>query len=427
MRQPLSAGVTRVRLLNPLAAFLKAETSGALVLLLATVAALLWANSRWGDAYEALWRIELGIGLGEAGRIGFDLRHLVNDGLMTLFFLVVGLEIKRELAVGELADRRKAMLPFVAAVGGMIVPAAVYAAMNAGGPGERGWGIPVATDIAFALGVLALLGRGLPGALRIFLLSLAITDDIGSIVVIAIFYSDSLEPGALLGALALLSLVVLLWRTPRGLWRPVLIALSMGATWVAVVVSGVHPTIAGVALGLIAPVDGPAGTSPAERLERALHPWTSYLVIPIFALANAGIRIDPGVLASSVSSPITLGIILGLVAGKLLGVSAGAYIAVRAGIAVLPRGVRWSHIVGVAAVAGIGYTVSLFIADLSFGGTAAAVEAKMGVLFGSAIAAGLAAILLRLPKRAAASPLGRADDREVVQLPDRYVRKRPAM
>jgi NhaA family Na+:H+ antiporter len=409
VRRPLRLSTSPLRLVTPLAAFLKAETTGALVLLLATASGLLWANSALADVYEAVWRTELAMELGEGRRVTVDLRHVVNDGLMTLFFLVVGLEIKRELAVGELADRRKAALPIVAALGGMVVPAAIYAVLNAGGDGARGWGIPIATDIALALGVLALFGRGLPAALRIFLLSLAIADDIGSILGIAIFYTEAIQVTGLAAAAALLGLLALLWRV-RESWTDVPIALSMAATWVAVLFSGVHPTIAGVALGLITPTNARHGPPPAERLERSLHPWTSYVVIPVFALANAGIRIDPEVVAASAASAVTLGIVLGLVAGKILGVSAAAYLGVRTGIASLPTGVRWSHVVAVAAVAGIGYTVSLFITDLSFGGTAAAVEAKIGVLLGSAVAAAIGAVLLRVSAGRSSVGLRRAEE-----------------
>lgn len=386
--------------ISPVAEFLAAETTGALVLLMATAAALAWANSPAAGSYHELWETDLAFRLGEATLVSLDLRHWVNEGLMVLFFFVVGLEVKRQLVDGELADRRKATLPIVAALGGMIVPALIYTAFNAGGPGHRGWGIPIATDIAVALGLLALLGRGAPAALRIFLLSVAIADDIGSIVVIAAFYSGQIDTTALVLAAILLAAVVGLWKIPA-FWSDPPIVVLMAGVWAAVLASGIHPTIAGVALGLITPAGPSRQPSPAERLEHSLHPWTSYLVIPVFALANAGIAIDASGLGAAMSSPVTVGVVFGLVLGKLVGVSAGAYLAVRTGLGLLPNGVRWPHIVSAAALAGIGYTVSLFIASLSFADTQVGEEAKIGILLGSLSSAVLGAILLRLSLRKA--------------------------
>lgn len=386
--------------ISPVAEFLAAETTGALVLLIATAAALAWANSPAAGSYHELWETDLAFRLGEATLVSLDLRHWVNEGLMVLFFFVVGLEVKRQLVDGELADRRKATLPIVAALGGMIVPALIYTAFNAGGPGYRGWGIPIATDIAVALGLLALLGRGAPAALRIFLLSVAIADDIGSIVVIAAFYSGQIDTTALVLAVILLLVVVGLWKI-SAFWSDPPLVVLMAGVWAAVLASGVHPTIAGVALGLITPAGPSRQPSPAERLEHSLHPWTSYLVIPVFALANAGIAIDASGLGAAMSSPVTVGVVLGLVLGKLVGVSAGAYIAVRTGLGLLPNGVSWPHIVSAAALAGIGYTVSLFIASLSFADTQVGEEAKIGILLGSLSSAVLGAILLRLSLRKA--------------------------
>lgn len=391
MTGPSRAGF---RLRPAIVAFLAAETTGAFVLLFATAAALVWANSAWRDSYDALWRVPVSMALGDL-HAEFDLRHLVNEGLMTLFFFVVGLEIKRELTVGELASRRKAALPIVAALGGMLVPALIYVALNTSGPGQRGWGIPIATDIAFAVGVLALVGRGLPATLRVFLLSVAIVDDIGSIVVIAIFYTGSVDVRALAIAVACVAAVAMLWRV-RGTWSAVPLVVGMIAAWLAVLASGVHPTIAGVVLGLTTPARGDGGATPAERLGWTFHPWTSYVVIPLFALANAGVAIEAETLGAALGSPVTIGIVVGLVLGKLLGVTAGAYVGVRAGLVALPEGVRWANVVAVSAVAGIGYTVSLFIADLSFAGSPILPEAKVGILFGSLVAGLLGAALLRM-------------------------------
>ncbi|MBI2170382.1 MAG: Na+/H+ antiporter NhaA, partial [Actinobacteria bacterium] len=310
----------RLPVISPLAEFLAAETTGALFLLGATAAALIWVNSPAAPSYHDLWATEVALRLGDRAVASLDLRHWVNEGLMALFFFVVGLEVKRQLVDGELADRRKAALPIVAAVGGMIAPALIYLAFNGGGPGHRGWGIPIATDIAFALGVLALVAPGAPAALRVFLLSVAIADDIGSIIVIAAFYAGDLDLVALALALAFLAAIVALWRV-QAFWSDPPLVLLMVGVWGAVLASGVHPTIAGVALGLVTPAGPMPPTSPAERLEHSLHPWTSRVVIPLFALANAGIAVDLTAVSAAISSPVTIGIVLGLVLGKLLGVT----------------------------------------------------------------------------------------------------------
>jgi len=376
-------------------AFLQTETAGAVVLLVGALVALAWANSPWKSAYESLWSTELSLGLGDAS-VSEDLRHWVNEGLMALFFLVVGLEIKRELAVGELRDWRTATLPVLAALGGMVVPAVLFTAVNLGQEGIKGWGVPTATDIAFALGVLALLGSRINPALRLFLLTLAIVDDIGAIVVIAIFYSDGIR-WLPLAASALLLLAVGLLPRARVYWLPAYGLLAV-ATWALVSASGVHATIAGAALGLLAPArpaapsqvvrrwsgalsEEPAasdrdrmcelassGKSVTERLEQALHPLTSFVVVPVFALANAGVTFERGALSAPGAAAVAGGIVLGLVLGKILGISGFSFLAVRLGLGSLPSQVRWSEVVGVGAVAGIGFTVSLFIADLAFTG-----------------------------------------------------------
>jgi NhaA family Na+:H+ antiporter len=405
------------------------------LLLVAAVASLGWANSPWRGAYDALWHTQLTVRLGD-WQLSEDLRHWVNDGLMALFFLVVGLEIKRELTTGELRQARAAALPAIAALGGMVVPALLYLALNPSGEAARGWGIPMATDIAFALGVLAIVGRGLPAALRSYLLALAIVDDIGAILVIAVFYSGSISWGPLLTAGALLALVLVLQRL-RVRWTFVYVLVGIGL-WLATFESGVHATIAGVALGLATPavafqrpravsieahriadhtVDDPVppdadahhwlylagltreAVSPLARVEELLHPWTSYLVIPVFALANAGVSISRSSLRDAVTSSVTLGVVAGLLIGKTLGVSAFTWAATSTKIATLPEGVRWSQLVGVAVLAGIGFTVSLFITSLAFATPAIQDTAKVGILAASLLAGLLGALLLARARR----------------------------
>jgi NhaA family Na+:H+ antiporter len=417
-------------ILRPLQAFLRTEEASGILLLAAAVAALGWANSPWRASYDAIWRTKLTIGLG-TWSLAEDLRHWVNDALMALFFLVVGLEIKRELTTGELRQPRAAALPAIAALGGMVVPALLYLATNRSGEPARGWGIPMATDIAFALGVLALVGRGLPAALKSFLLALAIVDDIGAILVIAVFYSGSIAVLPLLAAGALLALVLVLQRL-QVRWTAVYVLLGVGV-WLATLQSGVHATIAGVALGLATPavpfqrpravsleahriadgtVDDPeppdadahhwlhlAGlsreaVSPLARLEHLLHPWTSWVVIPVFALANAGVPISSSTLGEALGSRVALGVVVGLVVGKGVGVTVFTWLATRTGITRLPEGVGWGHLVGMAALAGIGFTVSLFVTSLAFRTPAVQEAAKLGILAASLLAGLLGALLL---------------------------------
>jgi NhaA family Na+:H+ antiporter len=401
---------------RPLREFLQTEAAGGILLLVATVSALLWVNSPFGDSYETFWHTEIGIRIANF-EVADDLRHWVNDGLMVIFFFVVGLEIKRELVVGELNDPRRAALPVLAALGGMVLPAVIYGALNAGGEGAAGWAIPMATDIAFAVGVLTLLGGRCPDSLKIFLLSLAIVDDIGAILVIAAFYSGGLQLGWLSVALSLLGVVVGM-RVWHIWWTPLYVVVGFGV-WFATLESGVHATVAGVALGLLTPARpaDPKGTgdalqeasaftkdpgpgairrvtvqakeviSVAERQEHFLHPWTSYAVIPIFAFANAGVRVNTGLVESAITSPVTWGIVAGLIAGKLLGITGFSWLATRIGIASFPQDVSRRHLVGVGAIAGIGFTVSLFIAGLAFDDPQLIDEAKIGILLGSAAAA----------------------------------------
>jgi Na+:H+ antiporter, NhaA family len=427
-RQPLVP--PPLRLPTPLREYLREEAAGGVVLMAAATVALVWANSPWRAAYAALWETSLAIQVGRFG-IEADLRHWVDDGLMTLFFLVVGLEIKRELVAGELATWRKAALPVVAAVGGMAVPAAIYAAGNARGPGAPGWGVPMATDIAFALGVLALLGSRVPAALKVFLLTLAVVDDLGSIAVVALFYSRGVDPAALALAAGLLVLVAVLVRA--GIWwLPLHIGLGV-ALWLAMWRSGVSPALAGVAMGLLTPARPTAppevardrggalavelagdprpprlremlrearGTVPlAERLAHDLHPVSAFVVVPLFALANAGVSLERGGLAAPGAGAVLGGVLAGRVLGKLAGISLATWLAVRLGLASRPEATSWSQLAGVATVAGIGFTVPLFVADLAFPDGRFQAPVKLGLLLASVVAGAAGALVLVLAAR----------------------------
>ncbi len=414
--RPLARAVGR-----PLAAFLDIEAASGAFLLAATATALVWANSPWDQSYIDFWHTEISVTVGNFS-VSDDLTHWVNDGLMTIFFFVVGLEIKRELVAGELRERSAALLPGIAALGGMLVPAAIFVAVNAGGAGGAGWGIPMATDIAFALALVAVFGSRVPPRLKVFLLTLAIVDDIGAIVVIALFYTDHVSLGWLSEA-AVLGVAVFVLRRANVRYLPVYVVLGC-ALWLAMFESGVHATIAGVILGLLTParpfqpeleaealVDELEGrddlkaedvrrtsqliresVSPAERIEHALHPWTSFVIIPVFALANAGVPLTGEPLRDA--SPVVVGIVLGLVVGKLVGITAFSWLATRLPGVDLPDGVRWSQVIGIAAVAGIGFSVSLFITDLAFDDAALQSEAKLAILLASALAAALGFLIL---------------------------------
>ncbi len=391
---------------------------------MAAIVALAWANSPWQAAYERLWTTELIFSIG-GFELAEDLRHWVNEGLMVLFFFVVGLEIKTELVAGELSDARRAALPAAAAVGGMVAPALIYTAVNLSGGATQGWGIPVATDIAFAVGVVALLGRRVPQALKIFLLALAIVDDVGAVLVIAFFYTGDLSPIWLAVAAGLLAVVALM-RWLRVWYVPAYAAVGAGL-WLATFQSGVHATVAGVALALFTParplltrpqaqrleaaVDGAGHGGPgqqrdeaflvresqpvAERLQDALHPWTSYVVIPLFALANGGVTLDRHMVGAALESPVTLGVAIGLLAGKPIGVVGFAWLATRLRVAALPSQVSWRQMAGVAVIAGIGFTMSLFIAGLAFSGNSNLYDqAKLGIFSASLLAAAIGAMVL---------------------------------
>jgi len=372
-------------IVDPLRDFLRKEEAGGVVLLVAAVAALVWANSPASGAYVDLWETE----------VWLDLRHWVNDGLMALFFFVVGLEIKRELVCGELRDRRAAALPGIAALGGVVVPVLLFLAVAGGGAAADGWAIPAATDIAFAVGLLALLGDRVPAGARLFLLTIAIVDDIVAITIIAFFYSGDLSPAWLAAGVAALAAARVL-----GARRGWLLALLGAAAWFAVHESGVHATIAGVALGLLVPAGRDAdGSNMIEDLEHRLHPISAFAVVPLFALANAGVDLRGGVLGDALESPVTWGVAAGLVVGKLVGISGATLLALRLGWGTLPEGVTRRHAVGVAALAGIGFTVSLFIASLAYDDPALVDAAKVGIFAGSIGAGALGAGLLRATAR----------------------------
>jgi Na+:H+ antiporter, NhaA family len=396
---------------SPLRAFLHAESAGGIVLVIAAAIALVWANSPAADGYAQFWQQKITLGGGPA-TISHDLRHWVNDGLMALFFFVIGLEIKRELVVGELRDRRAAALPALAAVGGVAVPAILYVVIVGGGEAARGWGIPMATDIAFAVGILALLGRHASTGAKLFLLSVAIADDILAIGVIAIFYSDRVNPWWLATAAGGLLLAVGLRRIGvASPWGYVPIGMLV---WFATLESGVHATLAGVALGLLTPARPVAGRDILEDLERFLHPVSAFLVIPIFALANAGVDLRGGTLGDAFGQPLTWAVIAGLVFGKIIGIGGVTYLVRRLRWGALPGDMHHREILGAAALGGIGFTVSLFITDLAFATETLTGQAKVGILTASVIAAVVgAALLLTAPAGTGASPTSPTNDDRV--------------
>ncbi|MBQ91178.1 MAG: Na+/H+ antiporter NhaA [Acidimicrobiaceae bacterium] len=428
---------------RPMLRFLSVEAAGGIVLVAATIIALAWANSPWSAGYGGFWHSEVHLAIGDWFTLEHDghpltLAEVVNDVVMVLFFLVVGLEIKRELMAGELRRPRAALLPAVAALGGMVVPAAAFLLFNPSGDPSTGWGIPMATDIAFAVGILSLLGNRVPTPLKVFLLTLAIVDDIGAIVVIAIFYTGSLEAEWLVVAAAVLVAVRVLTKM-RVWYTPIYVGLGL-LLWYATFESGIHATLAGVAMGLLAPatpltgpehaseavqpiVDGEVdadtvrragfllgeSVSVAERIEHLLHPLTSLVVIPIFALANAGIELSGDSLADAVGAPVTLGVVFGLVVGKTVGVSVFTLLAVRFRLSALPAGAAPRHIVGVAAISGIGFTVSLFITNLAYDSPLLRDEAKIGVLAASIVAGVIGSTILYRSKPAAIQPAADVD------------------
>ncbi len=437
-----------------LRSFLATEAGGAVLLLAATVVALVWANSAWSGAYDALWSTEAGWRVGPWA-FEMDLHHWVNDAAMAVFFLVIGLEINREVTSGELRNRRTVAVPALGALGGLAVPALIYVAFNAGSPAEHGWGIVMSTDTAFLVGILALFGPRCPDQLRLFLLTLAVVDDIGAITVMALFYTDDLWlPGLLVAAVLVVVILVLRW---LGVWRLAPYALAGIALWGAVYASGVHATLAGVLVGLLVPsrssrpVDvavvpkyakrlaqettaerehltelaARAAVPTSERLQRVLHPWSAYVVVPVFGLANAGVQLDGESLRAAATSPVTIGVAVALVVGNAVGIFGAATLALRLGLGDLPGRVRYSHLLGGAILAGIGFTISLFIAELAFDDEALVEQAKIGILAGlarrrrarvrraPAVRRALAPVLARRGRpaaRAPAAPLAPARD-----------------
>jgi NhaA family Na+:H+ antiporter len=421
--------------------FVHSEVTGSILLLACTVFALVWANSPWAGVYDDLLHTYIGVGWGDSV-FKLSLHHWINDGLMVIFFFVVGLEIKRELVVGELSSFEKASLPVAAAVGGMVAPALLFVALNFGGDAARGWGIPMATDIAFALGVLAIFGKRVPLGLKVFLTALAIADDLGAVAVIALFYTEQINVWALVLAAVVLAILVPVVRL-RVKRRGFVLAL-MVVVWLAVFASGVHATIAGILLAMVIPVrpavrpkefiieaeayldkaknkiqSGNCIVTDREQLdaiesihiragdalpaglmlEHALHPVQVWLILPLFALANAGVALG-GDLGRILASPLALGIIAGLVVGKPLGISLMSWLVVRSGKGRLPAGVTWTQVAGAGCLAGIGFTMSLFVSDLAFNNEVLITTAKVGILAASLSSGILGFVILSrvLPK-----------------------------
>lgn len=408
------------RFTTPIKHYLHIEAAGGIVLLLATIVALFFGNSPWADAYHHFWHTPVGMTIGE-WRIEHSLEHWINDGLMVLFFFLIGLEVKYELILGELRDTRQAILPIMAAIGGMVVPAGVFLAIQHEGSAARGWGIPMATDIAFVVGIMAVLGKRVPHGLRVMLLTLAIADDIGAILVIAVGYSTGVDLTALAWAGAGLVTIAAMARLGVRAFLPYII---MGVlVWYAFLVSGVHATLAGVLIGLMTPARHYVGpelfrefldssatlitaeetpeqrrlleqanrlrqaaretVSPLAYLQTLLHPWVTFLVLPIFALANAGVTIDFAQLAS----PLALAVMLGLLVGKPVGVFVMSWLSIKLRIASLPARTNWARLIGGACLTGIGFTMALFIANLAMTDTQQLAQAKLGVLTGSVLSA----------------------------------------
>ena len=418
------------QVLRPAQQFFKKEASSGILLIAVTIIAIIWTNSGFEKTYHSFWHTEISFTLGRF-HISKTILHWINDGFMALFFFTVGLEIKREILVGELSTPKKALLPVFSALGGIVVPGLIYATLNAGHPTISGWGVPVATDIAFALGALALLGRRLPVGLRIFLAALAIADDLGAVVIIALFYTKKIIWSYLVVCLFL----ILVLAVANRLWvrSPLVYALLGIAVWFFVLKSGVHATIAGVVVSFFVPARGKYDTdhflqnvkkitenfecaeqscgysillnqehlhavqslelachdveTPLQRLMHALHPWVVFFILPLFALGNTGLSLQKIVLSDVVSSPVFSGIIFGLVFGKPAGVMLFSYISVKTGIASLPQEIRWSHILGGAMLAGIGFTMSLFMSELSFSDPQVIDYAKISILCGSILSA----------------------------------------
>jgi Na+:H+ antiporter, NhaA family len=368
--------------------FVRSEQFGGVMLILCTLLSLALANSTLGASYQAVWQVSLG---------PLSLEHWINDALMAVFFLLIGLELERELYVGELSAPRKAILPVLAALGGMLAPAAIHFALNGGTPESRGFGIPMATDIAFALGVLALAGPSIPAALKIFIVAFAVIDDLGAIILIATVYTAELAWGYLgLAALVFAALWLLNRRQVMWLWPYLLGGVLL---WAFILNAGVHASIAGVLLAFAIPFRAREGgsDSPSHRLEHLLHRPVAFVILPLFALANTGITIDSATL-SSLASNNSIGIALGLILGKPIGILLFAALAVRLGVCSLPDGVRWGHVVGAGMLGGIGFTMSIFITNLAFAGAPTLIDSsKLAVLCASTLAGLVAFAWLRMP------------------------------
>jgi NhaA family Na+:H+ antiporter len=377
--------------------FFKMESAGGILLVIAAVIAMFVANSSYGEAYNSFLHSYVA---------GMSMSHWINDGLMAIFFLLIGLEVKRELLEGALKSKETAIFPAIAAVGGMLAPALIYVLFNAGDPQAiQGWAIPAATDIAFALGIMALLGKRVPVALKVFLLALAIIDDLGVVVIIALFYSSDLSTLAL--TVGFIMTGMLFYLNARKVTNLKIYMLVGTVLWIAVLKSGVHATLAGVVIGFAIPLQGKPGEhSPLKHLEHGLHPYVAYAILPLFAFANAGISLQ-GVSLSGLSSMLPLGIAMGLLVGKPLGIFSFSWLAVKLGVARLPQGVNFKHIFAVSVLCGIGFTMSIFIASLAFTGVSAEFDtyARLGILMGSTSAAVIGYTLLRitLPKQQAAT------------------------
>jgi NhaA family Na+:H+ antiporter len=414
--------------------FIRQAASGGIILLICTIIALLWRNLPGGESYLRFWEQELSFTVGDLS-LSESLLHWINDGLMVIFFFVVGLEIKREVLTGELGSPRRAALPIAGAIGGMVLPAAIYLAFNAGGPAQQGWGIPMATDIAFTLGILTMMGSRVPLPLKVFFTALAIADDLGAILVIAVFYTSDISWMSL--GIALIIFAALVGLNRARIYSPLPYVILGVGLWLAFLQSGIHPTIAGVLLALTIPSRSPVNIrallaqvitllqsfelpvkwrdhpdsrrqaavstmehitermqSPAQRLEETLTPWTTYVILPLFALANAGVLINPDTVGT-LSSPVSLGIILGLVIGKPVGITLVSFLAVRVGLAELGGGVKWRQLAGASLLAGIGFTMSLFISSAAFSGDPAILKmSKLAILAASILAAALGAVFL---------------------------------
>lgn len=411
----------------PRRTFLATESGSAALLVVSTLVALLWANSPWSDAYTGLWDTEIAIEVGSRA-LAMDLGHWINDGLMAVFFLVVGLEVRRDLSVGELTKRRRLILPLIGGLGGLVVPALIYLAINPSGEAARGWGAVIGTDTAFLLGVVALVGPSVSSQLRVFLLTLTVVDDIVAVSVIGLVYSESIDVQALLVAAAAVLVLIMLGRAR--VWQTWPYVLTIVILWVATVASGLHASVAGMVAGLLVPAFLPPRDAVAtaslrfrafrqspmaqvgrsashalrravsvnERMQLVLHPWTSFFIVPLFALANAGVDLRGGVFGEALRSPVMWGIVIGLVVGKLVGIGGSALLAARLGIGRLPQGVGPGQVLGGAALSGIGFTVSLLIVNLAFGRELRD-EATVGVLLALVLASALGWLVFRIAAR----------------------------